>query len=52
MIYASYTSVAHPARSPPPSNVGAARWGRGMRFGFVVPHADAREFADLAALGE
>jgi len=23
-----------------------------MRFGFVVPHADAREFADLAALGE
>src|SRR5271165_2171150 len=23
-----------------------------MRFGFVVPHADAREFADLAVLGE
>ena len=23
-----------------------------MRFGFVVPYADAREFADLAALGE
>jgi alkanesulfonate monooxygenase SsuD/methylene tetrahydromethanopterin reductase-like flavin-dependent oxidoreductase (luciferase family) len=23
-----------------------------MRFGFVVPHADAREFAELAALGE
>jgi hypothetical protein len=23
-----------------------------VRFGFVVPHADAREFADLAALGE
>jgi alkanesulfonate monooxygenase SsuD/methylene tetrahydromethanopterin reductase-like flavin-dependent oxidoreductase (luciferase family) len=23
-----------------------------MRFGFVVPHADARDFAELAALGE
>jgi alkanesulfonate monooxygenase SsuD/methylene tetrahydromethanopterin reductase-like flavin-dependent oxidoreductase (luciferase family) len=23
-----------------------------MRFGFVVPHADAREFAELATLGE
>ncbi len=23
-----------------------------MRFGFVIPYADAREFADLAALGE
>ena len=23
-----------------------------MRFGFVVPHADAREFAEIAALGE
>jgi alkanesulfonate monooxygenase SsuD/methylene tetrahydromethanopterin reductase-like flavin-dependent oxidoreductase (luciferase family) len=23
-----------------------------MRFGFVVPHADAREFAELASLGE
>jgi len=23
-----------------------------VRFGFVVPHADAREFAELAALGE
>jgi alkanesulfonate monooxygenase SsuD/methylene tetrahydromethanopterin reductase-like flavin-dependent oxidoreductase (luciferase family) len=23
-----------------------------MRFGFVVPHADAREFAEFAALGE
>lgn len=23
-----------------------------MRFGFVVPHADAREFAELAAVGE
>jgi alkanesulfonate monooxygenase SsuD/methylene tetrahydromethanopterin reductase-like flavin-dependent oxidoreductase (luciferase family) len=23
-----------------------------MRFGFVVPHATAREFAELAALGE
>jgi len=23
-----------------------------MRFGFVVPYADAREFADIAALGE
>ena len=23
-----------------------------MRFGFVVPHADARDFAQLAALGE
>jgi alkanesulfonate monooxygenase SsuD/methylene tetrahydromethanopterin reductase-like flavin-dependent oxidoreductase (luciferase family) len=23
-----------------------------MRFGFVVPYAEAREFADLAALGE
>jgi alkanesulfonate monooxygenase SsuD/methylene tetrahydromethanopterin reductase-like flavin-dependent oxidoreductase (luciferase family) len=23
-----------------------------MRFGFVIPHADAREFAELAALGE
>lgn len=23
-----------------------------MKFGFVVPHADAREFAELAALGE
>ncbi len=23
-----------------------------MRFGFVVPYADAREFAELAALGE
>lgn len=24
----------------------------GLRFGFVVPYADAREFAELAALGE
>lgn len=23
-----------------------------MRFGFVVPYADAREFAEFAALGE
>jgi hypothetical protein len=23
-----------------------------MRFGFVVPYANAREFAELAALGE
>jgi alkanesulfonate monooxygenase SsuD/methylene tetrahydromethanopterin reductase-like flavin-dependent oxidoreductase (luciferase family) len=23
-----------------------------MRFGFVVPYADSRQFADLAALGE
>ena len=33
-------------------NVSGARYGRFMRFGFVVPHADAREFAELAALGE
>jgi hypothetical protein len=23
-----------------------------MRFGFVVPHADARDFAEIATLGE
>jgi hypothetical protein len=23
-----------------------------VRFGFVVPHADARDFAQVAALGE
>jgi alkanesulfonate monooxygenase SsuD/methylene tetrahydromethanopterin reductase-like flavin-dependent oxidoreductase (luciferase family) len=23
-----------------------------MRFGFVVPHGDARDFAEVAALGE
>ena len=33
-------------------NVTGARYGQPMRFGFVVPYADAREFADLAALGE
>ena len=31
---------------------GVAASVRGMRFGFVVPYADAREFAELAALGE
>jgi alkanesulfonate monooxygenase SsuD/methylene tetrahydromethanopterin reductase-like flavin-dependent oxidoreductase (luciferase family) len=33
-------------------NVRAARYGRAMRFGFVVPYGDAREFAELATLGE
>jgi hypothetical protein len=38
-----------PAFAP---NVGGARYGRSMRFGFVIPYADAREFAEIAALGE
>jgi hypothetical protein len=33
-------------------NVTGERYGRLMRFGFVVPYADAREFAELAAVGE
>lgn len=34
------------------SNVGGGRYGRGMRYGFVVPSGGPREFAGLAALGE
>jgi alkanesulfonate monooxygenase SsuD/methylene tetrahydromethanopterin reductase-like flavin-dependent oxidoreductase (luciferase family) len=33
-------------------DVGSSVYGGLMRFGFVVPYADAREFAELAALGE
>ncbi len=32
--------------------VGVVATVGGMRFGFVVPHEDARQFAEVAALGE
>ena len=41
-----------PGNGRPAPNVGGRAYSRVMRFGFVVPHATAREFAELAALGE
>lgn len=37
---------------PETAAVGGGSYGEAMRFGFVVPYADAPEFAELAAAGE